>query len=607
MQSASKNGKRALAVLLSVLMVFSVWGGVIVPTVADAAGAGNYYISITYYWNDNRGDTLDSEYGGWSTVTSENAEKTAGISVIYYDDNGTDTTKAKEVYWDLGKTGDVNGDYVTAEGTDYIIKDADEGEEYSQTLTATISGFPTMVGLAGHNRYYLNGFGITVTKIEIGSSSSNLTTVWDGEMQVNSTTSLYYGYVGLDDDGNFTSYVNDSSGISSLTKTGVKITTNSSENWTMPEETTVKWSSTAAKSVDVPTSSTSNTVSTQTATIYDQYGVTWNQAPYYAISASAATTTSSASITGVTRKTGRADTGTITVSNSAKDWVLAGTYKSYRYVYVTAYANSSVYTTSYTRIIITNYTVTADFVDYDDTPLGSSTVYYGYAATAPSDPERASDETYHYTFSDWDTDISSVKADVTVKAVYTPEEHSFDTYEVTTPATCTTAGTGKYTCSACGYSYEEEIPATGHLNTSTINAKDATCTEDGYTGDTYCSDCKQTIATGSVIPATGHTEYISKAAQAATCTEAGWTAEISCSVCNKVITESTVIPATGHSEYTSKAAQAATCTEDGWTAEISCSVCNKVITESTVIPATGHSEYTSKAAQAATCTEAGWT
>ncbi|MCD7827534.1 MAG: hypothetical protein LUG85_03225, partial [Clostridiales bacterium] len=535
MQSASKNGKRALSVLLSVLMVFSVWGGVIVPTVADAATAGNYYISITYYWRDNRGSTLDNVYGGWSTVTSSNAAKTVGISVIYNGDNGTDT-EDKEVYWDLGQTGSYYGEYVSASSTDYIVKDAGTGSAYSQTLTATISGFPTMVGLAGHNGNVTNGFGITVTKVEIGSSSTNLTTVWEGDMTIKSTTSLYYAYVGVDDNGDFTSY-NSNNDSYSIFDTGTSIDTDSS-NWTMPEETTVKWSSTAAKSVDVPTSSTSNTVSTQTATIYDQYGVTWNQAPYYAISASAATTTSSASITGVTRKTGRADTGTITVSNSAKDWVLAGTYKSYRYVYVTAYANSSVYTTSYTRIKITNYQVTVTFVDWDDTTLsGPTSIYYGDAATAPSDPERASDETYHYTFSNWDTDVSSVKADVTVKAVYTPEEHSFDTYEVTTPATCTTAGTGKYTCSACGYSYEEEIPATGHLNTSTINAKDATCTEDGYTGDTYCSDCKQTIATGSVIPATGHTEYISKAAQAATCTEAGWTAEISCSVCNKVITE----------------------------------------------------------------------
>ncbi len=36
------------------------------------------------------------------------------------------------------------------------------------------------------------------------------------------------------------------------------------------------------------------------------------------------------------------------------------------------------------------------------------------------------------------------------------------------------------------------------------NAKDATCTEEGYTGDTVCKRCGETLATGSAIPALGH-------------------------------------------------------------------------------------------------------
>lgn len=44
-----------------------------------------------------------------------------------------------------------------------------------------------------------------------------------------------------------------------------------------------------------------------------------------------------------------------------------------------------------------------------------------------------------------------------------------------------------------------------HKNTEIRNAKDATCTEDGYTGDTYCTDCNERIARGAIIAATGHT------------------------------------------------------------------------------------------------------
>ncbi len=40
-----------------------------------------------------------------------------------------------------------------------------------------------------------------------------------------------------------------------------------------------------------------------------------------------------------------------------------------------------------------------------------------------------------------------------------------------------------------------------HSNTETRNAKEATCTEDGYTGDIYCLDCGALITQGEVIPA----------------------------------------------------------------------------------------------------------
>ena len=49
----------------------------------------------------------------------------------------------------------------------------------------------------------------------------------------------------------------------------------------------------------------------------------------------------------------------------------------------------------------------------------------------------------------------------------------------------------------------EVIPATGH-KTELVNAKAATCTEDGYTGDQVCTVCGETVKKGETIPATGH-------------------------------------------------------------------------------------------------------
>ena len=59
-------------------------------------------------------------------------------------------------------------------------------------------------------------------------------------------------------------------------------------------------------------------------------------------------------------------------------------------------------------------TFTVSFVDWDNSPIGEAqTVDYGTAAVAPTAPTRE-----HFTFKQWDTDFSNVKANLTVKAVY---------------------------------------------------------------------------------------------------------------------------------------------------------------------------------------------
>ena len=182
-----------------------------------------------------------------------------------------------------------------------------------------------------------------------------------------------------------------------------------------------------------------------------------------------------------------------------------------------------------------------------------------------------------------------------------------------------------------------------HENTELRNAKEATCTEPGYTGDTYCKDCGEKIGTGTAIPAKGHTEVIDEAV-AATCTTPGKTEGKHCSVCNEILVAQKVIPAKGHSwdkgvittsptcsdagvkTYTCTvcsetktevldatghtpvdvAEQPATCTEAGHTAGVKCSVCGATISGIEEIPATGHTEVIDEAV-AATCTTPGKT
>ena len=182
-----------------------------------------------------------------------------------------------------------------------------------------------------------------------------------------------------------------------------------------------------------------------------------------------------------------------------------------------------------------------------------------------------------------------------------------------------------------------------HESKELRGAKEATCTEPGYTGDTYCKDCNEKIADGKVIPALGHawdngvittaptcenagvktftctrcnetkTEAISATGHTpvqipekpATCTEPGHKAGMKCSVCGAVLSGLEEIPAKGHTVVIDPAVEP-TCTEPGKTEGKHCSVCNEVIVAQVVIPAKGHTEVVDPAVEP-TCTKTGLT
>ena len=125
------------------------------------------------------------------------------------------------------------------------------------------------------------------------------------------------------------------------------------------------------------------------------------------------------------------------------------------------------------------------------------------------------------------------------------------------------------------------VTTCAHANTEVRNAKEATCTEPGYTGDTYCKDCGEKIGTGTAIPAKGHTEVIDEAV-AATCTTPGKTEGKHCSVCNEVLVAQEEIPAKGHTEVI-RNEKKVTDTEDGYTGDTYCSVCNELLKSGEVI------------------------
>ena len=65
-------------------------------------------------------------------------------------------------------------------------------------------------------------------------------------------------------------------------------------------------------------------------------------------------------------------------------------------------------------------------------------------------------------------------------------------------------------CTMCHEEFDEEfIPALTkeceHIFTEQRGGKEATCTEEGYTGDLYCFDCNKLLKAGTVIPKKEHT------------------------------------------------------------------------------------------------------
>lgn len=223
-------------------------------------------------------------------------------------------------------------------------------------------------------------------------------------------------------------------------------------------------------------------------------------------------------------------------------------------------------------------------------------------------------------------------------------KHDYEEH-VETPATCTSRGVSYYVCKNCGLTTsKKQTPATGHIHTEVRNKKDATYTDDGYTGDTYCKDCGKKLETGTMIPKLVEKEHdygewvldqaptckkygvrhrICKncgdrevdvldkvdhswelvSTTPATCT-IGEIQHYKCSVCGETKDVTLSNPLGEHSWDNGKVTKEATCTEDG-EKTYTCTVCNTTKTE--VIPATGHQHKEVRNAKKATCTEDGYT
>ena len=110
--------------------------------------------------------------------------------------------------------------------------------------------------------------------------------------------------------------------------------------------------------------------------------------------------------------------------------------------------------------------------------------------------------------------------------------HPNFTEEIIEEASCETNGVTRYICTACGYTYEDNIApvATGHEFDDGVVTTSPTCTENGE--KTYtCSKCGETIT--EEIISTGHNYVLSETVEP-TCTECGHSDYV-CEICGDVI------------------------------------------------------------------------
>ena len=198
--------------------------------------------------------------------------------------------------------------------------------------------------------------------------------------------------------------------------------------------------------------------------------------------------------------------------------------------------------------------------------------------------------------------LSSLSATKMIKVAAAVHEHSWDAGKVTTEATCTTDGVKTYTCSVCKTTKTETIKATGHKETEIRNAVEATCQQEGYTGDKVCKTCGTVLEKGTTIVKKDHSWDAGKVTTEATCTTDG-VKTYTCSVCKTTKTET--IKATGHKETEIRNAVEATCQQEGYTGDKVCKTCGTVLEKGTTIVKKDHSWDAGKVTTEATCTTDG--
>ena len=192
-------------------------------------------------------------------------------------------------------------------------------------------------------------------------------------------------------------------------------------------------------------------------------------------------------------------------------------------------------------------------------------------------------------------------SDATSQVIKAPGHKYVETELVA--ATCNHPGVAVKQCSECdkyqlinddapfsetnGVKYYTTAQKTKHVASDKLaNVKEATCKEEGYTGDVVCKFCGEVMKPGEKTKMVDHTP-VAVEAKAPTCTEPGISKGTVCKVCEKVLSGQETVPALGHDPKLVNAKDA-TCTEAGYSGDKVCTRCNVTLEKGKDIKALGH-------------------
>ena len=416
--------KRLLSTVLSAAVVLSSLVFAMPAQTASAADAGEYYVKVTV--EVSGGNNLKGKYGG----VGKEVNDSGGVSVLYRDTNGTGKTD-NEYKWDMGNNG---LKHCKTDGTKY--------------LTATISGFPRLLYVSVDDDWIGSSITFKATKLEVGSSSSNLTTIWEGTVQAQSRVNPYAASV----DWSYTTKV-DYFG----TDKNCKAST-TTKKWTRPYASNMTASFNAG-SVNCPkTSSASDVTNTLSYGATDQYGVTMASSLCDVSVASDQASNQVNSSNAVSITNNHTGTDTVSAKYAAN---LKGATNSQTITATCSWSGSEAMTktatfTLYDAIYVPTFkyytTNEAGTTGTENTVTGTST-YFGVVPTVPTAASAVTayhTSTTHYTdgkYSNLPDSATGIRADSTYTMSYTSGAHN--KVLVNTEPTDGVEGKNYYECDGC--------------------------------------------------------------------------------------------------------------------------------------------------------------